>query len=276
MSYEQSKALDDLISGQVARMKSLGEPLTALGLGGSRGRGDDDASSDIDFFVFFDSGDAFLHAAWLRSNLTQPAGVISEGQVKFFAGYGVCLSFVVDRDIKLEYFVNTPSTWSENSMRQFTRVCFDASGEFTRLLTNSSADLRQRDLKQIQHDLIIEALNLRKLARRGDLWSMQYRIAIIQRLVVSISLSDQPDVPLSPQVSMRHWERLDPATQAALSRTAVPTDRGALADAVHSISVAVESTKSPRIEEICDQLDLICAILLEAASALIERPENAH
>jgi hypothetical protein len=210
---------------EISRLRALAPPIAAAGVGGSLGRGDADRDSDLDIFAFFDDGDAFVHAAWLLQQLQSALDPVSCGPIKFSTGYGACLSFVLADLRKLEYFINTPSSWTQNPMRANTNIQFDLTGTCSRLVqecASSAASTQHEALEGGLHELLLEALNLRKYARRQDAWSMQYRIAAMRRQLVAVLLAATVQRPFDVQTGMAHVDALPEPTATALELT-LPT-----------------------------------------------------
>jgi hypothetical protein len=219
-----SSRINDLATHKVEELRRLSPPISAVGIGGSLGRGDADPHSDIDIFVFFDSGDIFQHGNWFMQAVPHAEAPISVGVLKFFAGYGLRASYVFPVTGKLEYFLNTPQTWTPGPMRANTTVVWDMSGLYSKLIDEA------RDPKSYNcatesaedaalHDLLLESLNVLKYARRDDIWSMHYRIAIMRRYLVSFLLTRNHGVEFGVQNALGRIAELSAPEQALVIKT---------------------------------------------------------
>lgn len=268
------RAAADLANTEVERLRELAPPITAAGIGGSLGRGDADINSDVDVFVFFDDGDVFTHAHWLLNKVKSDLAAISIGPVKFFAGYGICLSFVLTDLQKLEYFINTPSTWTRNPMRANTVIRFDLTGRYSQLLSECTVHDLQQTTKQLAmsdvlHDLLLEALNLAKYARRRDAWSMHYRVAAVRRQLVALLLAIDETRPFDVQTAMAHTNELAPEQAVALAGTVPSASVVGMADALRELSVLAghvarqtPTASDPRWHSVIETLSRARATLL--------------
>jgi predicted nucleotidyltransferase len=236
---------ETLAAAEVERLRSLAPPISGVGIGGSLGRGDADNNSDVDIFVFFDTGDPFLHARWLLNQLKTDLETISTGPLKFFAGYGVCLSFVLAGPRKLEYFINTPTSWTANPMRANTNIRFDLTGCYTAAVNACNEQLQpvetEAAMSDVLHDLLLEGLNLLKYAQRKDVWSMHYRVAAVRRELVAIHIGGSSARPFDVQTAMAHADELTDEHADTLARTAPANDELGMAGALRALTTLSRS-----------------------------------
>lgn len=211
---------------EVERLKRLRPRLTAVGVGGSLGRGKADEYSDIDLFLFFDDGDVFVHAQYLMSSLSHEPAPLSTGAPDYFPGFGIRIGYVLPQLGKLEYFLNTPATWTADPMRANTRVVWDTSGLFTQLVrASASLDIeavRQARTSELLHALLLNAMDVKKHADRNDLLGLEYRLAIVRRTMVALVLAE--------------WAGHDPIVHDALARVS-----GLPAEMRHRATVGLEA-----------------------------------
>jgi hypothetical protein len=177
------------------RLQALSPRLGAVGLGGSLGhRKAADEYSDIDLFLFFESGDVFEQARWF-SEMVGHSDVVSAGAPDFFPGFGLRLSYVLAGLGKVEYFLNTPSSWTPDPMRSNTNVIWDDTGSFTALVAVPDADTKEqidrRVYREHLHLLLLASFDVAKHAKRSDLLSLEYRLAIARRTIASLAVSQQ-------------------------------------------------------------------------------------
>lgn len=221
------------------RLKELRPRLSAVGVGGSLGRGKADAYSDIDLFLFFDDGDVFRHAHWLMSNLNHVSEPISTGTPDYFSGFGIRVGYVLPDLGKLEYFLNTPASWTADPMRANTRVIWDISGLFTGLIEASATlDLgvvRQARVSELLHVLLLNAMDVKKHAERKDFLGLEYRLAIVRRTMSALVLTE--------------WVGDDPVVHDALARVG-----GLPAEMRHSATVGLEPNCRAPFREVLNEL----------------------
>lgn len=213
---------------EAIRLRKFSPPISAVGLGGSLGRGDADAHSDVDIFVFLDSGDVFAHASWFKKIVTHDVTPLSVGTHKFFAGYGLCISYIFDALGKVEYFLNTPASWTPDPMRANTRVIWDCSGTYTHLIDEARTAVPYLAATEAAedaalHDLLLESLNVLKYASRRDVWSIHHRVAMMRRYLVAFQLSRNHGMEFGLQNALMRADALSPEEQVCV-RGMFPTE----------------------------------------------------
>lgn len=260
---------------EASRLRDLSPPISAVGFGGSFGRGDADRHSDLDIFVFLDSGDLFAHGRWFKTVMAHDEPPLSVGALKFFAGYGLCVSYVFEELGKVEYFLNTPTSWTADPMRANTQVVWDRSGLYTKLVQDTHGTAAQylaatEAAKDVAlHDLLLESLNALKYAKRGDVWSLHYRIAIMRRYLVAFQLTCNHGIEFGVQNAMMRFRELSHDEQEGIKRTIPIGCADGVADALWELaraSAAVASTHKPpdrRWDHCCENLNTAAQILSE-------------
>jgi predicted nucleotidyltransferase len=179
---------------EAKRLQRLRPRLSAVGVGGSLGRAAGDAYSDIDLFLFFDEGDAFEQARWLLDTLDHIPPPVSAGEPDFFPGFGVRLSFVLPNWGKTEYFVNTPTSWSDDPMRSSTEIIWDSTGVFSKLV--AAEPNRERKASDLLHLALLASMDVAKHAARNDLVSLEYRLALARRSIAALAIAHRTNSAL--------------------------------------------------------------------------------
>lgn len=203
--------------------------------------------------------------------------VLSAGQLKFFAGYGLRVSFVIRPADKLEYFLNTPSSWTPIPQRANSRLVWDDTGAYSALLANSrrtrvSRHALDSHAADALHDLLLEAIDVRKHARRQAIWPLQYRLACLRRQLAAFALStERLDDALDVQASMKTVDALPTRYLALLRRSLSARDAGEAAFALDSLRLLAQQVALARGGTEATDWALLDGVLSEARDDLYAR-----
>jgi hypothetical protein len=178
-----------ILDDQIRLLKRLSPPIEAVGIGGSYGIRSPQYLSDLDFFIFLPSARFFTHLNLLKRSLVHRHAVAALPEPDFHPGFGFRLSYIFANGASIEYFVNCRETLNPDPMRAKTRIIFDRTGNFSRVIESISEDkglLEKKLVERVAHDYLVELVKIRKFAVRKEIVPLYLRLDRLRRILLAV------------------------------------------------------------------------------------------
>lgn len=187
-------------------LQRLSPPIEAYGIGGSIGAGDDDAYSDLDFFLLIQTEKFFSTLSFLQESLVPDDVVAALEEPVGQAGFGFQFGYILEDGSGTEFFVNCRETLTWNPMRTKTHILFDSTGFFTEFVEKgeqSREELAATFFSNLSYQYLTEIAKTRKYIMRNEAIPLQERVLKLMRIVASLRRYERNGELCAPHDALR-------------------------------------------------------------------------
>ena len=233
----------DMREFQVGMLQELCPPFAAVGLGGSVGARQNDADSDLDFFLLAPAEEFLSLVESFPRMVRHPSPPVVCRRRGFHAEFGYMYTYVYSNRCHVDYSINCSGTLARTPMAAKTHVLKDLTGEFTAYheqMRDLARDFPAGEaLDGAAAEVLVELVRIEAYTRRGELLSVLHRFERLRLVLLGLERHIRGIGPYTPHDADKWVARDLPEMLETVAATCPTFDWSGAARAFDVLQAAV-------------------------------------